>query len=234
MMTAHNTLRLCHSGMDKRSLYAFELFLSRVGPNACQISDEESADVAFIDLDNELGPYLLEGHRLLGDIEGIEQVVEHGTVGVEDDALERADAQVLQRDGVLVAHGLQVTSEHAGDGFHLGLGAEGTDALDLFGQDHIVVRDVRNDEGAHGALATCANRAGRPWRHRGQQVEHPVLLFDDDLPGTHGFGRKQVECFHATVAVGNDIDGRRECRHRESRGVEHIVHGDEFLKRIDG
>jgi hypothetical protein len=36
-----------------------------VGPNACQISDEESADVAFIDLDNELGPYLLEGHRLL-------------------------------------------------------------------------------------------------------------------------------------------------------------------------
>lgn len=64
MMTAHNTLRLCHSGMDKRSLYAFELFLSRVGPNACQISDEESADVAFIDLDNELGPYLLEGHRL--------------------------------------------------------------------------------------------------------------------------------------------------------------------------
>ncbi|WP_298598982.1 hypothetical protein [Zoogloea sp.] len=65
MMTAHNTLRLCHTGMDKRSLYAFELFLSRIGPHACQISGEESADVAFIDLDNELGPYLLEGHRLL-------------------------------------------------------------------------------------------------------------------------------------------------------------------------
>ena len=65
MMTAHNTLRLCHTGMDSRSLYAFELFLSRVGPHACQISGEESADVAFIDLDNELGAYLLEGHRLL-------------------------------------------------------------------------------------------------------------------------------------------------------------------------
>lgn len=65
MMTAHNTLRLCHTGMDSRSLYAFELFLSRVGPYACQISGEESADVAFIDLDNEIGPYLLEGHRLL-------------------------------------------------------------------------------------------------------------------------------------------------------------------------
>lgn len=64
-MTAHNTLRLCHTGMDSRSLYAFELFLSRIGPNACQISGEESADVAFIDLDNELGAYLLEGHRLL-------------------------------------------------------------------------------------------------------------------------------------------------------------------------
>lgn len=64
-MTARNTLRLCHTGMDSRSLYAFELFLSRIGPNACQISGEESADVAFIDLDNELGAYLLEGHRLL-------------------------------------------------------------------------------------------------------------------------------------------------------------------------
>ena len=64
-MTAHNTLRLCHTGMDSRSLYAFELFLSRIGPHACQISGEESADVAFIDLDNELGAYLLEGHRLL-------------------------------------------------------------------------------------------------------------------------------------------------------------------------
>ncbi|TXH82633.1 hypothetical protein [Thauera aminoaromatica] len=64
-MTAHNTLRLCHTGMDSRSLYAFELFLSRISPHACQISGEESADVAFIDLDNELGAYLLEGHRLL-------------------------------------------------------------------------------------------------------------------------------------------------------------------------
>ena len=135
---------------------------------------------------------------------------------------------------MLVAHGLQMPRHDTGHGLHLGFRAKGTNALNFLGQHHIVVRDVGNDEGAHGALATCANRAGRPWRHRGQQVEHPVLLFDDDLPGTHGFGRKQVECFHATVAVGNDIDGRRECRHRESRGVEHIVHGDEFLKRIDG
>jgi hypothetical protein len=64
-MTAQTTLRLCHSGMDRRTLYAFEIFLSRIGPDACRISDEGAADVGFIDVDNELGPYLLEGHRLL-------------------------------------------------------------------------------------------------------------------------------------------------------------------------
>jgi hypothetical protein len=64
-MTAQTTLRLCHSGMDRRALYAFEIFLSRIGPDACRISDEGVADVGFIDVDNELGPYLLEGHRLL-------------------------------------------------------------------------------------------------------------------------------------------------------------------------
>lgn len=65
MMTAQPTLRLCHTGMDSRSLYAFEIFLSRVDSRACQITDEAAADVAFIDIDNDLGRYLLEGHRLL-------------------------------------------------------------------------------------------------------------------------------------------------------------------------
>ena len=63
-MTA-TTLRLCHSGMDNRALYAFEIFLSRVGPGACRIAEEDTADVAFIDVDNDLGPYLLAGHRML-------------------------------------------------------------------------------------------------------------------------------------------------------------------------
>ena len=58
-------LRLCHSGMDKRALYAFEIFLSRIGPGACRIAAEDAADVAFIDADNDLGPYLLAGHRML-------------------------------------------------------------------------------------------------------------------------------------------------------------------------
>lgn len=64
-MTAQTALRLCHSGMDRRALYAFEIFLSRIGPDACRISDEGAADVGLIDVDTELGPYLLEGHRLL-------------------------------------------------------------------------------------------------------------------------------------------------------------------------
>jgi hypothetical protein len=51
--------------MDNRALYAFEIFLSRVGPGACRIAEEDAADVAFIDVDNDLGPYLLAGHRML-------------------------------------------------------------------------------------------------------------------------------------------------------------------------
>ena len=64
-MNARTALRLCHSGMEGRSLDAFQIFLSRVEPFACRITDEGDADAAFIDADGYLGKYLLEGHRLL-------------------------------------------------------------------------------------------------------------------------------------------------------------------------
>jgi hypothetical protein len=50
----------------------------------------------------------IEAHHRRRDVEFVVEVVDHRAIGVEDHALERAHAQVLQRDGVLVAHGLQV------------------------------------------------------------------------------------------------------------------------------
>ncbi|MCE1184427.1 MAG: hypothetical protein LWW92_02305 [Rhodocyclales bacterium] len=58
-------LRLCHAGMEGRSLHAFEIFLSRITSIEFQITPEDQADVGFIDLDHERGPQLLEEQRRL-------------------------------------------------------------------------------------------------------------------------------------------------------------------------
>ncbi len=106
----------------------------------------------------------LEVHHLLLNAEFLEQVVEGRAVRIEDLALERAHAQVFQGDGVLVAHRLQTLGHHVRHGFQFGLRAEAAQALDRFGQHHVVVRDVGDDERAHVAPAPRADRAGRTWR----------------------------------------------------------------------
>ena len=175
-------------------------------------------------LDLAVGIGQIEVDRLRRDLEFGEQVADDAAIGIQDFTLQCTHTQMLERDGVLVAHGLQVTSEHAGDGLHLGLGAEGTDALDFFGQDHIVVRDVRNDEGAQLAFATFTDRAGRARRLGGQQVELTGVLLDDDLAGAHRLGREQVQSLQAAIAVGDEVDGGGEAGHRESRVQKRVVH----------
>ena len=131
---------------------------------------------------------------------------------------------MFERDGVLVAHGLQVTSEHAGDGLHLGFRSKSTDALHFLGQHHIVVRDVGNDERAQLAFATLSHRARRARRLGGQQVQAAGVLLDDDLAGAHRLGRKQVQGFQAAVAVGDEVDGGGEAGHRETGIQKRVVH----------
>jgi len=59
------TLRLCHSGMDEKTLSGFQACLSVMGAEAWGLTEEAGADAAFIDMDSDLGPYLLAAHRLL-------------------------------------------------------------------------------------------------------------------------------------------------------------------------
>ncbi len=59
------TLRLCHSGMDEQALSGFQACLSVLGAEAWGLTEEAGADAAFIDMDGDLGPYLLAAHRLL-------------------------------------------------------------------------------------------------------------------------------------------------------------------------
>jgi hypothetical protein len=131
---------------------------------------------------------------------------------------------VLQRDGVLVAHGLQVTGDDVGDGFGFRFRTEGTQTLHFFRQHHVVVWDVRYHEGAQLALAAYANRSRRTRWQGGQQVEYAVHLLHDDLALTHGLGRHQVQFFQSPIAVGQDVDGGGERCHRERRIAEGIVH----------
>lgn len=59
------TLQLCHAGMDEPTLQGFQSCLGRLGDKAWRLAEEAGADAAFIDMDSELGPYLLAAHRLL-------------------------------------------------------------------------------------------------------------------------------------------------------------------------
>jgi hypothetical protein len=61
-------------------------------------------------------------------------------------------------------------------------------------------------------------------RQRRQQVEHAVLLFHDDLARAHRLHGEEIERLEAPIAVGDDVDGGGQCRHREGRGVERVVH----------
>jgi hypothetical protein len=62
-MSHASGLRLCHFGMEGRSLHAFEIFLSRITSIDFQITTEDIADVGFIDLDHPAGNGLLESQR---------------------------------------------------------------------------------------------------------------------------------------------------------------------------
>lgn len=65
---------------------------------------------------------------------------------------------------------------------------------------------------------------GAPGGSVGSKVEHAVHLLDDDLALAHRFGRHQAEILDAAIAVGENVDGRSERRHRE-RGIgEWVLH----------
>jgi hypothetical protein len=131
---------------------------------------------------------------------------------------------VLQRDGVLVAHRLQMPGHHAGDGLDLGLAAEGPHALDFFGQHDVVVGDVRHDERAQRALAAPPDRAGGPGRQRRQEIQHAIAFLDEDLALAHRLDREEVQRFEASVAVRQQVDRRGQGGHREGRRMERVVH----------
>ena len=166
----------------------------------------------------------LEGHRLRSDVELVEQIDELTAISVEDLALERTHAQMLQGDRVLVAHGLQMAGHDTADGFHFGFGTEGAQSLHFLGQHHVVVGDVRDHEGAQVALATFTHRAGRTGRAGGQQVQTTGVLLDDDLPGAHRLGREQVELLQPPIAVGQEVDGGRQAGHREAGVFKRVLH----------
>ena len=125
---------------------------------------------------------------------------------------------------MLVAHGLQMTGQHPGDTLGLGLRAEAADALHLLGQHHVIVRDVRHDEGAHRPLAALADGAGRAGRQGGQQVQHPVHLLDHHLARAHRLDREEPQGLQPPVAVGDEVDGGGERGHRKGGIGKRVLH----------
>ena len=169
---------------------------------ALEVVLQVALDVEALLLDVGVGVAKVEVDHLRGDAELLVQVVERGAVGVQDHALERPHAQMLEGDGVLVAHGLQMLGHHLGEGLHLGLGAEGAHALDLLGQHHVVVGDVRDGEGAKGPLAALAHGARGAHRQGRQQGQHAVLLLHRDGAEAHRLLGHQAHLLQPAVVVG--------------------------------
>ena len=207
-----------HQAMDARHPFALEVLL------------QIALEIEALLLDVGARSIQLEIDHLRRDLEQVEQVVELRAVGIEDDALERADAQVLQSDRVLVAHRLQVLGHDRCHGLHFGFRTEGADALHFFRQHHVVVRDVRNGKGAQLSLAAHTYRPGRAHRHRRQQGQDAVFFLDGHRTEAHRLGRKQAHAFHQPVVVGQDVDGSGQRRHRKRGILENVVHGQTPLR----
>ena len=58
--------------------------------------------------------------------------------------------------------------------------------------------------------------------------ERDEMLGFMDLAEAHGLDRHQAELLEPAVAVGQDVDRRRQRRHGEGRRIERVVHGHEY------
>jgi hypothetical protein len=96
-------------------------------------------------------------------------------------------------------------------------------ALNVGGQDHIVMRDPRQGEAAHRPALAGADGGGAAERDRGQQVQHALVLLDDDRALADAFEAEEADLAEAGVEVGQDVDGLRHLGQRIAASVEGIA-----------
>jgi len=129
-------------------------------------NDTKNREAGLLDI--AFGIREFEDHRIrTWNTEFVEEVVQHGAITRQNLTTQRTETQKLQRDGVFVAHGFQMGRHDAGHRLHLGFRSEGANALHLLGQDHIVVRNVRDAERTHRTFATLTDGTWRTWGQQG-------------------------------------------------------------------
>ena len=200
-----------------KTVDAGHVFTAQVVVYMAQHLEAVLSDIGALDIQSEV-------HYLRRDLElGIE-VVDLRAIGIQDRTLQGAHAQMFQGQRMLVAHALQMTGQHGGHGLHLGLRAKGTDPLDLLREHHIIMRNVRHNEGAELPLVPKSEGTRAADRQGRQQIERAIALLDQDLATAHRFEGKQVHLVEPPVTVGQQIDGQGECGHREAGIVEWVLH----------
>ena len=176
-----------------------------------------------------------EVHRDLREAEFGEVVVERGARAILHDAAQRVHLHVFAGLGVLAPHQLQLAVHHLDQRIG-GIGdAQRRLALNVAGQDDIVMRDPRQGEAAHRAPLAGADGGGGTQRHRGQEAQHALELFDDDAALGDAFEAEEADLAEAGVEVGQDVDGLRHLGQRIAASVKGIAdEGHGKLRRLGG
>jgi hypothetical protein len=163
---------------------------------------------------------------VLADPELGEQVVDHRTaVGIQDLALDRADAEMLERRVHLGRHLGEPLVHHRLHALQQALRAEGTDSLDLVGEDGVLEGDMRYHEGAGLPRVVGVLDRGCPSGRGLDQVEAALLLFDHDRGGGHTLLPEQTELTDPARDVGHLVDGVGERHHGEGVAGEDVQGG---------
>jgi hypothetical protein len=192
---------------------------------------QRGADLA---LDVGAGGAEDEVDRDLREPEFGEVVVERGARAILHDAAQRVHLHVFAGLGMLAAHQRELAVHHLDQRIGRVRDAQRGHALDVGGQDHVVMRDPRQGEAAHRAGLAVADGGGRAQRHRGQEAQHPLALLDDDGALGDALEAEEADLAEAGVEVGQDVDGLRHLGERIAARVERVAgdgHGELRGKR---
>lgn len=176
-----------------------------------------------------------EIHRDLRDAKLGEVVVEGGPGPVLHDAAERVHLHVFAGLGMLAPHQLQLAVHHFDQRVGTIEDAQRGLALDVTGQDDVVMRDPRQREAAHRPPFAGADSGGSAEGDGGQQVQHTLVLLDDHRPLGDALEAEQSDLAKAGVEVGQDVDGLRHLGQRVTASVKGIAdQGHGMLRGCEG
>ena len=164
-----------------------------------------------------------------------EVVVKRGAGTVLHDAAQGIHLHVFAGLGMFAAHQRQLAVHHLDQRIGRVGQAQRGHALNVGGQDDIIMRDPGQGKGPHRPLLRGSQRWRGAQRDGGQQAQHAFALLDHDGALRDALKAEQADLAKAGVEVGQDVDGLRHLGERIAARVKGIAgEGHGKLRRMRG